>query len=82
MQNHELVVSSFIADGDVVNATVSVRAMAVPMLNIFNMVVNIARIEGGTIEYYEGEALKTAAKVISVVNDDINKAAWRPLIII
>lgn len=75
MQNHELVVSSFIADGDVINATVSVRAMAVPILNIFNMEVNIARVEGGTIEYYEGEALKTAAKVISVVNDDINKAA-------
>ncbi|MCK7191597.1 MULTISPECIES: DUF1327 domain-containing protein [Enterobacteriaceae] len=75
MQNHELVVSSFIANGDVINATVSVRAMAVPMLNIFSMEVYIARIEGGTIEYYESEAIKTAANVISVVNDDINKAA-------
>jgi|AGFT01.1.fsa_nt_gi Protein of unknown function (DUF1327). len=75
MQNHELVVSSFTANGDVISATVSVRAMAVPMLNIFNLEVFIARIEGGTIEYYEGEAIKTAAKLISVVNDDINKAA-------
>lgn len=75
MQNHELVVSSFIANGDVINATVSVRAMAVPMLNIFNMEVYIAQIEGGTIEYYESEAIKVAAKVISVLNDDINKAA-------
>ncbi|MDV5735364.1 DUF1327 domain-containing protein [Enterobacter hormaechei] len=75
MQNHELVVSSFIANGDVINATVSVRAMAVPMLNIFNMEVYIAQIEGGTIEYYESEAIKAAAKVISVLNDDINKAA-------
>ncbi|VFS19493.1 Uncharacterised protein [Enterobacter cancerogenus] len=49
--------------------------MAVPMLNIFSMEVYIARIEGGTIEYYESEAIKTAANVISVVNDDINKAA-------
>lgn len=39
MQNHELVVSSFIANGEVINATVSVRAMAVPMLNIFSMEV-------------------------------------------
>ncbi|MEP9266843.1 DUF1327 domain-containing protein [Enterobacter asburiae] len=75
MQNHELVVSSFIANGDVINATVSVRALAVPMLNIFHMEVYIARIEGGTIEYYEDEAIKAAAKVISVVNNDINKAA-------
>jgi len=75
MQNHELVVSSFIANGEVINATVSVRAMAVPMLNIFSMEVFIARIEGGRVEYYEGEAIKTAAKVISVVNEEINKAA-------
>jgi len=74
-QNHELVVSSFIANGDVINATVSVRAMAVPMLNIFSLEVYISQIEGGTIEYYEGEAIKTAAKLIRVVNDDINKAA-------
>lgn len=75
MQNHKLEVSSFIANGDVISATVSVRAAAVPMLNIFNLDVFIARIEGGTIEYYEGEAIKTAAKLISVVNEDINKAA-------
>ncbi|ENT2962705.1 hypothetical protein WIC93_08060 [Enterobacter cloacae] len=53
----------------------SVRALAVPMLSIFHMEVYIARIEGGTIEYYEDEAIKAAAKVISVVNNDINKAA-------
>ncbi|WP_417323578.1 DUF1327 domain-containing protein [Enterobacter cloacae] len=74
-QNHELVVSSFIANGDSVNATVSVRARTLPSLDIFHLEVVIPQRENGTIEYYESEATKMAAKIISVVNDDINKAA-------
>lgn len=74
-QNHELVVSSFIANGDSVNATVSVRAKALPSLVIFNLEVFIPQRENGTIEYYVSEAIKMASNIISVVNDDINKAA-------
>lgn len=74
-QNHELVVSSFIANGDSVNATVNVRARTLPSLDIFHLEVVIPQCENGTIEYYKSEATKMAAKIISVVNDDINKAA-------
>lgn len=73
-QSHELVVSSFFANGDGVNATVSVRGM-ISSLEIFNLEVFIPKREGGTIEHYENEAIKKATEIISVVNDDINKAA-------
>jgi len=74
-QNYELLVSSFIANGEGVNATVSIRARAFPCLAIFNLEVFIPRCEPGTIDFYESEAIKKAAEIISVVNDDINEAA-------
>lgn len=74
-KNHELVVSSFSTNTDGVNATVSVRARGTSSLDIFNLEVFIPRSENGTIEHYENEAIKKAAEIIGVVNDDVNKAA-------
>lgn len=73
--NYELRVSGFTANGDGVNATVCVTARCLPSLNVFCVEVFIPRYEDGTIEYYEDEAMRKAAEIISTVSCDINKAA-------
>ncbi|KFC86241.1 MULTISPECIES: DUF1327 domain-containing protein [Hafnia] len=74
-QNYELRVSCLTANGDGINATVSVNARGLPSLDVFRVEVLIPRYEDGTIEYYEKEAMRKAADIISSVNCDINKAA-------